>query len=61
MHVWLPMCWLAKFTEKKTVLVRGRIATENIGGVQKKAPDESGTLIFGWVIKYQEINFPTQY
>jgi hypothetical protein len=27
----------------------------------KKAPDESGTLIFGWVSKYQEINFPTQY
>jgi len=27
----------------------------------KKAPDESEALIFGWVSKYQEINFPTQY
>jgi hypothetical protein len=30
-------------------------------GSIKKAPEESGALIFGWVSKYQEINFRTQY
>jgi hypothetical protein len=28
---------------------------------KEKAPEESGALIFGWVSKYREINFPTQY
>jgi hypothetical protein len=28
---------------------------------KKNPPEKSGGLLYGWVSKYQEINFPPQY